>query len=85
MSITVRLSIPSNCGRLTVIEHIWRSYFPLKYGIERTLEKNIRGRRRRKQLLDDLEEMRIYCKLKDEAIDRNIRRTRFGKGYGHVV
>jgi hypothetical protein len=28
-----------------------------------------RGRRRRKQLLDDLKETRGYCKLKEEALD----------------
>ena len=44
----------------------------------------IRGRRR-KQLLDDLREMRGYLKLKEEALDRTLWRTRFGKGYGPEV
>jgi hypothetical protein len=33
--------------------------------------------RRRKQLLDDLKEKRRYCKLKEEALDRTLWRTRF--------
>jgi hypothetical protein len=39
--------------------------------------------RRRKQLRDGLEKTRGYWKLKVEAIDRILRRTRFGRGYGH--
>ena len=41
--------------------------------------------RRRKQLLDDLKENRRYWKLKEEALDRTLCRTRFGRGYGPVV
>jgi hypothetical protein len=41
--------------------------------------------RRRKQLLDDLKGNRKYCKLKEEALDRSLWRTRFGRGYGPVV
>jgi hypothetical protein len=44
----------------------------------------IRGRRR-KQLVDDLKEKRRYCKLKEEALDRTVWRTRFARGYGPVV
>jgi hypothetical protein len=45
------------------------------------------GRRgiRRKQLLDDLKEKRRYRKLKEEAVDHSMWRTRFGGGYGPVV
>jgi hypothetical protein len=45
------------------------------------------GRRggRRKQLLDDLKERRVYWKLKEEALDRFLGRTRFGRGQGPVV
>jgi hypothetical protein len=35
--------------------------------------------RRRKQLLDDLKETRGYWKLKEEALDRTLWRTRFGR------
>jgi len=43
-----------------------------------------RGRRRRK-LLDDLRERRGYCHLKEVALDRTVRRARFGRGFGPVV
>jgi hypothetical protein len=42
------------------------------------------GRRRRK-LLDDLKERRGYSHLKEEALDRNMWRGRFGRGFGSVV
>jgi hypothetical protein len=41
--------------------------------------------RTRKQLLDDLKEKRRYWKWKEEALDRTVWRTRFGRGYGPVV
>ena len=43
-----------------------------------------RGRRRRK-LLDDLKEMRGYSHLKEEALNRSIWRTRFGRSFRPVV
>jgi hypothetical protein len=48
---------------------------------------NNKGRRgrRRKQLLDDLKENRRYWRLKEEALDRTLWRTRFGRSYGPVV
>jgi hypothetical protein len=46
--------------------------------------KGRRGRRRR-QLLEDLKERRGYWKLKAEALDRTLWRTRFGRGCGPVV
>jgi hypothetical protein len=57
--------------------------------IEGKLEGRIEmaGRRgiRRKQLLDDLKKKRRYWKLKEEALDCTVWRTRFGRGYGPVV
>ena len=50
----------------------------------RTEVKGRRGRRR-KQLLDNLKEKKGYWELKEEALDRNTWRTRFGRGYGPVV
>ena len=44
-----------------------------------------RRRRRLKQLLGDLKEMRSYWKLKEEAADRILWRTGFGRVYGPVV
>jgi hypothetical protein len=41
--------------------------------------------RRRKQLPDALKEKIGYCKLKKEALDRTLWRTRFGRGYGPVA
>jgi hypothetical protein len=41
-----------------------------------------RGGRRREQLLDDLKEKTGYWKLKEEALDRTLWRTRFGEDYG---
>ena len=41
--------------------------------------------RRRKRLLDDLNDSRGYCELKEEAVDRTVWRNRFGRGFGPVV
>ena len=61
----------------------------LKHVIEGKIKGRIKvtgiGVRRRKQLLDDLKEARGYCKLKEEALDGTVWRTRFGRGYGPVV
>jgi hypothetical protein len=63
------------------IGYILRRNCLLKHVIEGKLEGRIemteRRGRRRKQLLDDLKEKRGYCKLKEEAIDRTLCRTRF--------
>ena len=42
-------------------------------------------RKRRKQLLDVLNERREYWKLEEEALDRTVWRTGFGRGCGPVV
>jgi hypothetical protein len=42
------------------------------------------GRRRRK-LLDDLQEKRGYSHLKEEALDRTVWRAGFGRDFGPVV
>ena len=39
----------------------------------------------RKQLVDDLKEKRGYSKVTEEALDRSLYRTRFGRGYGPDV
>jgi hypothetical protein len=60
-----------------------------KYVIDGKFEGRIemtgRRGRRRKQLLDDLKEKRRCWKLREEALDRTLWRTRFGRGYGPVV
>jgi hypothetical protein len=43
-----------------------------------------RGRRRRK-LLNDLNERRGYSHLEEEAVDRTMCEARFGRGFGPVV
>jgi hypothetical protein len=61
----------------------------LKHVIEGKLEGSIemtgRRGRRHKQLMDDLKEKRRYCKLKEEALDSTLWRTRFARGYRPVV
>jgi hypothetical protein len=41
--------------------------------------------RRRNQLRDDLNEKRRYCKLKEDALDRTVCRTGFGRGYEPIA
>jgi len=53
----------------------------IKGGIEVTGRRG----RRRKKLLDDLQERRGYSHLKEEALDRTVWRARFGRGFGPVV
>jgi hypothetical protein len=53
--------------------------------LEGRIEMKGRRGRRHKQLLDDLKEKRRYRKLKEEALDRTLWRTRFRRGYGPVV
>jgi hypothetical protein len=71
------------------IGHILRRNCVLKHAIEGKLKGRIemtgRRGRRRKQLLGDLKEKRRYWKLKEEALDRTMWRTLFGRGYGLVV
>jgi hypothetical protein len=71
------------------IGHILRRNCLLKHVIEGKLEGRIemtgRRGRRRKRLLNDLKETRGYWKFTEEALDRNLWRTRFGRGYGPVV
>jgi hypothetical protein len=47
----------------------------------------VRGRRarRRRKLLDDFKKRRRYSHLQKEALDRNMWRARFGRGFGLVV
>jgi hypothetical protein len=71
------------------IGHILRSNCLLKHVTEVKLEgrTEMTGRRgrRRKQLLDDIKEKRRYWKLKEEALNRTLWITRFGRDFGPVV
>jgi len=61
----------------------------LRHVIEGTIRgrTEVRGRRgrRRNHLLEDFNETRKYWKMKEEALDRTLCRTRFGRDYGPVV
>jgi hypothetical protein len=69
--------------------HILSTNCLLKHVTEGKLEGRIEvtGRRGRRceQLLDDIEEKKGHWKLKEEALDRTVWRTCFGRGYGPVV
>jgi hypothetical protein len=52
----------------------------LKHVIERKIDCTGRRGRRHKQLLDELKKNKRYWSLKEEALDRTIWRTRFGRG-----
>jgi hypothetical protein len=67
------------------IGHILRKNCLLKHIIEGKISGTRRRGRRRKQLLDDLKKARRYWTLKEEAQDRTLWRTRFGRGYGSVA
>jgi hypothetical protein len=71
------------------IGYILRRNCLLKHVTEGKLEGSteMTGRRgkRRKQLLDDLKKKKRFWKLKEEALDRTLWRTRFGRDYGPIV
>ena len=71
------------------IGQILRRNCLLKHVVEGKIEGRIevtgRRGRRRKQILDDLEETGGCWKLKEETQDRTLWRTRFGRVYGAVV
>jgi len=71
------------------IGHILRRNCLLQRVIEGNIKGGIevtgsRGKKRRK-ILDDLKERRGYSHLKEEALDRNMWRARFGRGFESVV
>ena len=71
------------------IGHILRRNCLLKQVIEGKIKVEMevarRRGRRRKKLLDDLKDRRGYCHLKEEALDRTVWRTGFGRGFGPLV
>ena len=71
------------------IGHILRKNCLLQHVVERKVEgiTEVAGRRGRghKQLMDGLKETRGYWKLREEALDRTVRRTRFGRGLRPVA
>jgi hypothetical protein len=61
------------------IGHTLRRNCLLKHVTEEKVKGTRRRGRRRKQLPGDLKEKRGYWKLKEEALDCTVRRTRFGR------
>jgi hypothetical protein len=53
--------------------------------IQRGIEVTGRQGRRRRKRLDDLKKRGEYYHLKENALDRTMWRTRFGRGFGLVV
>jgi hypothetical protein len=68
------------------IGHILRRNCLLQRVIERKIQGGIevtgRQGRRRRDLLDDLKELRGYSHLKEEALDRTMWRAVLGTGFG---
>jgi hypothetical protein len=79
----------NNKRNANCIVHILCRNCLIKHATEGKVDGRIgvtgRQGRRRQQLLDDRKETRRYWKLKEEALDRTVRRTRFGRGYGPVL
>jgi hypothetical protein len=76
--------------RNTEVLHGEKEERNIPYTVKRgNLQGNTKGKiiqgRRCKQLLDEFKEKRGYWKLKEEALDRPVRRTGFGRGCGPVV
>ena len=71
------------------IGHVIRRNCLLKQVIEGKIKGEIEVTRRqggrRKKLLDDLKDRRGYSHLKEEALDGNMWRDRFGRGFEPVV
>jgi hypothetical protein len=71
------------------IGHILCSNCLLKHVTEGKIvgRREVTGNRRiwSKQLLDDLNAKGVYCKLKEETLDRSLWRIRFRGGCGPVV
>jgi hypothetical protein len=74
----------ANCiGHILYRNCLLKQFFAGK--IDGGIEVTGRRGKRCKQLLDDLEGVRGYCKREEEALDRILCRTRFERGYGAVA
>ena len=67
------------------IGHIFSTNCLLQHVVQGKIEETVRRGTRSKQLLDDLKKTRRNWKMKDEALDSTVWKTRFRKGYGHVT
>jgi hypothetical protein len=68
-------------GKDNWISHIFHRSCLLKHAIKEEVKEMGRRERRSKHPLDDLKEMRQYWNLKQEALDHNVWRTHFRRGY----
>ena len=86
---TINLSSIHLLIHLLRIGHILRRNCLLKQVIEGKIkgemEVTSRQGRRRKKLLDDLKDRKGHSHLKEEVVDRNMWRDRFGRGFEPVV
>ena len=77
-----------NIGKAKWIGYVLRRNCLLQHVVKENIEGRIEvtGRRRRRcaELLDCVKETRGYWKLKEEAVDRTVWRTGFGRGCGPV-
>jgi hypothetical protein len=71
--------------KANLMGHILRRNCLLKHIIDGKIRETRRRGRRCKQLLNELKEARRYWKMKEEAQDRTLWRTQFGRGYGPVA
>ena len=78
---------PTQCVLRDISEGVYLSVLQrvTEGKIQGGIEVTGRQGRRRRKLLDDLKEKRGYSRLKEEALDRTMWRTRFGRGFGPVV
>ena len=71
------------------VDNILHTNCLIKHVIEGNIERVIEIRRKRgirhEQLPDDLKENRGHCEWKEEAVDRTLWRTPFGRCYGPLV
>ena len=88
----LRVSIESQSPIITsglCCPHVLHKNCILKHIIERNIQGRIavtgRRGRRGQQLLDDLKERKVCWKVKEEALDRTLWSSRFGRSYGPVL
>src|SRR5215469_354309 len=71
------------------IGYIFYTNFLLKLVVEEEIQRRIEGKRRRgrrrKHLLDRVNKENRYWNLKEEALDRSVWRTLYGRGYELLV
>jgi len=67
------------------VDHILCRDCLIKHVILGKIEGRRKRGRRRKQLLNEFKEKRLYWKLNEETVDHTVWGTRFGRGCGTVA